>query len=114
MGIRSPFGYVGYEYKMGKMFAAGLDNLCAHCHTNDEYDGGCTECPAGVLLFACREYILEAIEDDDSEILREMKALIQGITPHPLFYVNYPNRKPERPGRLVRFQELVDKLEQQG
>ena len=114
MGLRSPFGYVGYEYQMAKMFAAGLDNFCAHCHTNCDYDSGCKECPVGVLLFACREYIREAIGGSEPEVVREMKACIKGIMPHPFFYVRYsPQRKPERPKRLVGFMQLTDKLKTQ-
>lgn len=64
MGLRAPFGYVGYEYTMAELFYTVLDKLCAHCHTNDDYQDGCKSCPAGVLIFACRDYVLTAIEQD--------------------------------------------------
>ena len=58
MGLRSPFGYVGYEVAMAEMFIAILDKLCAHCHTNADYPRKCRECLAGNLAFACKSYIL--------------------------------------------------------
>jgi len=64
MGLRSPFDYVGNEYTMAKLFGSILDELCSHCHTNDDYQDGCKGCPAGILTFACRDYILTAIEGD--------------------------------------------------
>jgi len=64
MGLRAPFGYVGYEYTMAELFYTILDRLCAHCHTNDDYQEGCKSCPAGILILECRDYILTALEDD--------------------------------------------------
>jgi hypothetical protein len=64
MSLRAPFGYVGYEYKMAMLLATILDKLCSHCHTNDDYQDGCKSCPAGVLIFACREYVIDAQEED--------------------------------------------------
>jgi len=73
MGLHSPFGYVNYEVPMAELFIDILDKLCAHCHTNDDYRRGCTnddyrrgcrECPAGNLAFECRDYILNAEEED--------------------------------------------------
>lgn len=64
MGLRAPFDYVGYEYKMAELFYTILDKLCCHCHTNGDYQEGCKSCPAGVLIFACRDYILTGTEED--------------------------------------------------
>ena len=64
MGLQSPFGYVGYETIMAELFTTLLGKLCAHCHTNDGYGEGCKECPAGNLIYECREYILSAEEND--------------------------------------------------
>jgi hypothetical protein len=69
MGLRSPFDYVGYEYKMAMLFITILDNLCSHCHTNTDYDDGCKGCPAGVSLFAYRDYVLNAQEEDKHHAL---------------------------------------------
>jgi len=65
MGLRAPFGYVGYEYTMAELFCSILDKLCAHCHTNSDYQSGCASCPAGILLFECREYVLNAMLEDE-------------------------------------------------
>jgi len=64
MGLHSPFGYVNYEIPLAELFADCLDKLCAHCHTNEDYNAGCHGCPAGQLIYACREYILSAGESD--------------------------------------------------
>jgi len=64
MGLRAPFGYVGYEYKMAELFCHILDSLCSHCHTNDDYQEGCKSCPAGILVFGARDYVLNAQEED--------------------------------------------------
>jgi hypothetical protein len=64
MGLRSPFDYVNYEVSMAELLVGILDKLCAHCHTNRDYQEGCRSCPAGVLAFACRDYILGAEESD--------------------------------------------------
>jgi hypothetical protein len=64
MGLHSPFGYVNYETQMANLFFHVLDKLCAHCHTNRDYQEGCRGCPAGNLVFECKEYILCAIESD--------------------------------------------------
>jgi len=64
MGLHSPFGYVGYEVQLAELFIDILDKLCAHCHTNDDYRRGCRECPAGNLALECRDYILNAVEED--------------------------------------------------
>jgi len=151
MGLRAPFGYVDYEYTMAVLFHTILDRLCAHCNTNDDYQEGCKSCPAGVLIFACRDYILTAGESDkhhelyiseewlskrrklgypeqteeekkselrfisdyqpECDLLRDMKRVIKGITPHPFFYVKYSEKRGyERPKRLQRFMELVGKF----
>ena len=149
MGLRAPFEYVGYEYKMAVLFHTVLDNLCAHCNTNRDYQEGCKSCPAGILIFACRDYILNAQEEDkhfelytteewiaghrargyseerieaekqrdleavadykaESNILREIKQCIRGITPHPFFYIQYSKKRGyERPKRLVKFMNLM-------
>ena len=64
MGLHSPFGYVSYEVPLSELFIDILDKLCAHCHTNDDYCEGCSECPAGILALECRDYILETLEED--------------------------------------------------
>ena len=64
MGLRAPFGYVGYEYKMAELFCTVLNSLCSHCNTNDDYQDGCASCPAGTLILACRDYVLTATEED--------------------------------------------------
>lgn len=64
MGIHSPFNYVGYEWQMPKLACDILELLCHPCHTNDDYENGCHGCPAGILFFACKEYVLEANEAD--------------------------------------------------
>ena len=64
MGLRPPFGYVGYEHKMAMAFVNVLDNFCSYCHTNKDYENGCRGCPAGRFVFACREYILSLQEED--------------------------------------------------
>jgi hypothetical protein len=53
-----------YEVAMAELFIDILDKLCAHCHTNEDYRKGCRECPAGNLAFECRDYVLNAIEED--------------------------------------------------
>lgn len=64
MGLGSPFDYVGYEFQMVGIMVKLLDDLCGGCHTNDDYDNGCKDCPAGQLIYACRDYLLTAHEPD--------------------------------------------------
>ena len=64
MGLHSPFGYVGYTVSTGQIMIDLLDKLCADCHTNDDYRRGCRECPAGQLIYECRDYIKTCGEDD--------------------------------------------------
>lgn len=64
MGIHSPFDYVGYEWQMPKLACDILELLCHYCHTNRDYDEGCHGCPAGIMFFACKDYVLEAQEED--------------------------------------------------
>jgi hypothetical protein len=49
---------------MAELLVDVLDKLCAYCHTDDDYDEGCRGCPAGRLVFKCRDYILSAVEKD--------------------------------------------------
>lgn len=64
MGLHSPFNYVNYEVQMAELFIDILDKLCAHCHTNDDYEKGCHGCLAGALAFECKDYIITAEEED--------------------------------------------------
>ena len=64
MGLHSPFGYVDYEVPLAQLLISILDKLCAHCHTDKDYDNGCRGCPAGNLVFECKEYILSSGESD--------------------------------------------------
>ena len=64
MGLHSPFSYVDYEVPLAELFIAILDKLCAHCHTNKDYERGCRGCPAGNLLYECKDYLLTAEESD--------------------------------------------------
>ena len=69
MGLHSPFGYVNYEVPLSELFIDCLDKLCAHCHTNDDYEQKCRGCPAGQLIFECRDYILSSDESDKRFLL---------------------------------------------
>ena len=64
MGLHAPFGYVGYEWQMPKLACDTLELLCQGCHTNSDYNNGCHGCPAGVFFYACKEYVMEAWEED--------------------------------------------------
>lgn len=64
MGLHSPFGYLSYEVTFANLLIHILDKLCSHCHTDEDYQGGCKSCPAGNLVFECRDYILTAHESD--------------------------------------------------
>lgn len=64
MGLRSPFGYVDYEVPLSRLLIDIMDNLCAHCHTDRDYEKGCRGCPAGCFLYVVRDYILTAEESD--------------------------------------------------
>ena len=64
MGLRSPFGYIGYEVTFGNLLVKLLDELCSHCHTNDDYHKGCRQCPAGNLIYEIKEYLEDYDESD--------------------------------------------------
>lgn len=64
MGLHAPFGYVGYEWQMPTLACDTLELLCQGCHTNQDYQNGCHGCPAGVFFYACKEYVMEAQEED--------------------------------------------------
>ena len=69
MGLRAPFDYVGYDVQFAEIMLKLLDDLCGGCHTNRDYDKGCHGCPAGQLIYACRNYLLEAHESDKNYLL---------------------------------------------
>lgn len=64
MGLRAPFGYVNYEVTFGRLLVKLLDELCSHCHTNDDYEKGCRGCPAGNLIYEIKEYLQYYDESD--------------------------------------------------
>ena len=64
MSLRSPFDYAGYEVPMAELMISILDKLCGGCHTNDDYQNGCKDCPAGQMLYATRDYLLGTVEAD--------------------------------------------------
>ena len=64
MGLRSPFDYVGYEVACGETIIYLLDTFCHGCHTNEDYDDGCNGCPAGQLIYKCKDYLKDAYESD--------------------------------------------------
>lgn len=64
MGLHSPFGYVGYETAMAELMIMLLEKLCGGCHTNDDYEEGCKQCPAGQLIYELRDYLLDTNEAD--------------------------------------------------
>ena len=100
MGLHSPFDYIGYEDKMAELFIGILDKLCAHCHTNRDYEKGCPECPAGHLAFACRDYIITAIEED-----RHHGLYISGDWLEGRRKLGYPEQTEEQKGIELRFVE---------
>jgi len=64
MGLRSPFGYVGYETTMAELMIMLLEKLCGGCHTDKDYEEGCRQCPAGQLIYEFRDYLLDSNEAD--------------------------------------------------
>lgn len=88
MGIRSPFGYVGYEVKFAETTVHLLKNFCSGCHTNEDFGNGCKGCPAGQLFFAAKEYVMDAYESDilkkETKALKEIKKQLKLIEPYPL------------------------------
>lgn len=64
MSFHSPFGYVGYQVQFAEIMMKLLDDLCGGCHTDDDYRKGCKECPAGQLIYECRDYLLTYYEAD--------------------------------------------------
>lgn len=64
MGLHSPFGYVGYEIAFGEVMVTILDKICGGCHTEGDFYKGCHDCPAGQLVYACKEYLAEGNEAD--------------------------------------------------
>ena len=108
MGLRTPFGYAGYERAMAETAIELLDRFCSGCHTNEDFEGGCKECPIGNMIYACKRYVEEMhIRDpedvrswtDDPErqenLVRKftieqdaklrLKAGMMAINPHPLY-----------------------------
>ena len=87
MGLRSPFGYVGYVASFTRTFTDLIGGYCNNCHTDTDYQKGCRECPIGQLLYALREYLLDANEDyygeREAKIAKEIKEVIKKIEPHP-------------------------------
>jgi len=115
MGLRSPFGYVGYEPDFLDCFIYLLENFCGSCHDNKrDYDGDCHKCPVGQLVYASKEYLLDAIESDickeNTRIIRKIKEEIKHIEPSPLLLCQLRWVKPRQPNPLLKLKELNDDL----
>ena len=100
MGLRAPFGYVGYECTMAELFHTTLDKLCAHCHTNEDYQDGCHSCPAGVFLFECRKYLLTANLKDEHHQMYISEKWLQGRREH-----GYPEQTEAERQKEIRLIE---------
>lgn len=83
MGIHSCFGYVGYEDTALKSFIETIERFCNGCHTNDDFDGSCDKCPAGIFVNKCKSYLLSCHEStkltDKAKLIKKMKTLLKRL-----------------------------------
>lgn len=138
MGLHSPFGYVGYQSIFLDIFINILDTICTGCHTNEDFYGGCSSCPAGNFLFEIKKYVLDSIEFDtyyqgiaakqsdqdeelkwisfarqyesESKIIREIKFIIQDIKPNPFFNASWITDAQREPDKLYALREKAKDL----
>jgi hypothetical protein len=117
MGLRYPFGYGGYECAFLHTFIELLDMYCTGCHTNDDVNGNCMECPIGKLVYASKDYVMQAYESDmlkaakEVKLLRKIKRSIKDIRPHPLFNACWIWQDERTPDVLATSRELLADLE---
>ena len=127
MGLRSPFGYYGYETTFVKTYIYLIDHFCSGCHTEDHTYGGCKDgCPAGVLINECKVQILQrakwAREDTilfDKKMKKSQKDKtmikigkeIKKIEQHPLFNSNFIFQDKLIPDALENLRKLAKDLE---
>lgn len=115
MGLQSPFGYAGYETAFTKLFIELIENFCGSCHTNETHGGDCRSCPVGQLVYASRQYVLEAYESDilteESEILRKIKKAIKPIEPSPMMLAQWIWETKRMPDPLMELKEANKDLE---
>lgn len=105
MGLRSPFGYVGYEPAFLDCFIYLIENFCGGCHDNErDYDGDCHKCPVGQLVYASKDYLLESY--DDSPIVAKIKKEIKQFEPSPLMLAQLRWLKPRQKDMLLKLKEL--------
>lgn len=120
---------------MSKAMTTLLHQFCGACHTNDDYDGDCHRCPAGQLIYECRKYLIECVEEDkkysenakrgDSEkwlalsaacrsecnLKRRIKNEARKIQPHPFFYAQWIFESSRAVNPTHKLQELTKDLE---
>lgn len=118
MGLRSPFGYVGYEPAFLDCFIYLLEHFCGSCHDNErDYGGDCHKCPVGQLVYASKDYLLDSYEykgsknlKENGRIIRKIKKEIKPIKPSPLLLCQIRWSKPRQPNPLLKLKELNNDL----
>jgi len=123
MGLRSPFGYVGYEKSFAETFVYLIDHFCRSCHTEDDFAEGCRGCPVGVLIYAAKDYVLDAYEGNDEvlkkskklqkhrDLLRTMKKTIKPLGPYPCFNAQWVFEERLNPDLLEPLRKVIKDLE---
>ncbi len=92
MGIHYVFGYVGYETAFAETLCHLLESYCFGCHTNEDVNKECKNCPIGNLVYASKDYVMSAYESkilkDDTIALRKIKKYLKNINPCPFIWLN--------------------------
>src|SRR4030065_951061 len=123
MGLRSPFGYVGYEMRFANTMCDLLDHFCRGCHTEDDFAQGGRGCPVGQLVYAAKDYILDAHEGNVDvtkgskklqrkyNLLRDLKKAINPIEPRSTFNAQWVFEEHKNPDILEPVRKLVSDME---
>lgn len=122
MGLRSPFGYVGFERRFAETMCGLLDSFCRGCHTEDDFKDGCRGCPIGVLIYAAKDYVLDAYEGNPEatkrskplqkkyRMLRDLKRAIRPIEPYPTFNAQWIYDEDQVPDVLGRVRKILSDM----
>lgn len=105
-----------------------MDNYCNVCHTYDDYDGGCKDCPVGNLLYSCKEYLsdlylngqgVKGIEEKDlsklsrneNKTYRKIMKEIKKIEPSPMFNTDLSGDEDLKKDKLEKLRKCLKELE---
>lgn len=115
MGIKSPFGYCGYEPRMAMFVVTSIRDFCGGCHTNNDWDRDCKNCPMGQAIYAAKNYVIkigfDKFNKKDAMLVKEVKNKIKRIVPRPMFLSQFIFDEKRKKDPLQALEEATKNLE---